>query len=39
MSEEHKIKLLQEACTLAKGVSDLLDECYLAHCKATGINP
>ena len=39
LSNEQKTKLLQEALGLAQRASDLLDQCYLAHCQAVGIKP
>lgn len=39
MSDEQKEKLLIKAVSLCDRAIVLLDQCYIAHCKAVGIKP
>jgi len=39
LSDEERNKLLHEALALAERASQLLDQCYVAHCRAVGIKP
>lgn len=39
MKDKEKTRLLRRAMNIAENISDQLDRAYIAHCKATGIQP
>lgn len=39
LTDEQKTQMLKDAIALAERASELLDQCYISHCKAVGITP
>ena len=39
MTQKQKTELLKEAINICERVSNLLDQCYLDHCRAVGMKP